>query len=259
MIVYPVQQTQLKSGAIASLTRFFDESKSLPVSLETGESSFKSFRLSNQQISISMAAKLDVSAVFKGSFKFDDIGMVFDAVAFTDKHITDQRLGQPVIMTRWGAGMRIAMKVTNVQGDLGVNFGSVAAATELKRARASYEILGLGLGLDALAELLDDLPPFGDFGLDAYSKLTNGAYTSLKNYITNHKNELSPVPLAVGLREEIEIDPIEQARSVYLAAYWRNRRKSLEYVMEKYPDIDSKIVAMVYELSAQDLDRWFDR
>lgn len=255
MIVYPVQPAILKSGALASLTQFLDEGQSKPVALEAGDQPFKSFRISSEQISLSVAAKLDVSAVFKGSFSYSDIGLVFDAIAYTDKYLTDGG-DKPVIMTRWGAGMRVAMKVTKVEGSLSANFGAVAAATELNRAQASYEILGLGLGLGALAEILDDLPPLGEFGLEAYSKLTQGVYAALKEYITNHQADISAVPIAVGLREALESDPVVQARTVYLAAYWRDRGKSESWLVERYPEVDPGLVSLVYGLPKQDVDKW---
>lgn len=255
MIVYPVQPALLESGALVSLTQFLDEGESRPVMLEGDDQPFKSFRISSEQISLSVASKLDVSAVFKGSFKYSDIGLVFDAVAFTDKYLTDGS-DKPVVMTRWGAGMRVALKVTNIEGSLSANFGAVAAAAELNRARANYEILGLGLGLEALAEVLDNLPPLGEFGLEAYSKLTQGVYASLKNYITNHQAEITAVPIAVGLREALETDPLVQARSVYLAAYWRARGKLENWLGERYPDIDPALARLVYELPEQDLERW---
>ena len=257
MIVYPIQPTLTKEGALASLIRFLDENKARPIELEPGDKPFTSFRISSEQISISVAAKLDVSVVFKGSFNYRDIGLIFDAIAYTDKYLTNGG-DNPVIMTRWGAGMRVAMKVTEMKGNLAASFGSVAASAELNLARASDEILGLGLGLEALTEILDDLPPLGDFGLEAYSKLTQGVYGSLKKYITDHQTDLTPVPIAVGLHEEIDTDPIVQAKSVYLAAYWRDRNKSEEWLIDRHPDIDKNLVGRVYELSDQDLDRWLD-
>jgi len=193
MIVYPVQPTVLKSGALASLTQFLDEAQARPIELEAGDQPFKSFRVSSEQISISVAAKLDVSAVFKGSFSYSDLGLIFDAVAFTDKYLDDNS-DKPVIMTRWGAGMRVALKVTKVEGSLSANFGAVAAATELNRAQASYEILGLGLGLEA--------------------------------------------------------------RTVYLAMYWRKRGKSESWLVERHPDVEPGLAQLVYQLPEEDLEPW---
>jgi len=193
MIVYPVQPTVLKSGALASLTQFLDEAQARPIELEAGDQPFKSFRVSSEQISISVAAKLDVSAVFKGSFSYSDLGLIFDAVAFTDKYLDDNS-DKPVIMTRWGAGMRVALKVTKVEGSLSANFGAVAAATELNRAQASYEILGLGLGLEA--------------------------------------------------------------RTVYLAMYWRKRGKSESWLVECHPDVEPGLAQLVYQLPEEDLEPW---
>jgi len=114
-------------------------------------------------------------------------------VAFTDKYLDDNS-DKPVLMTRWGAGMRVALKVTKVEGSLSANFGAVAAATELNRAQASYEILGLGLGLEA--------------------------------------------------------------RTVYLAMYWRKRGKSESWLVECHPDVEPGLAQLVYQLPEEDLEPW---
>ena len=257
MFVYPVQPTRLQSGAIAALTQFLDETESMPIPLKASDKPFSSFRVAAEEISLQVAAKLDVAAVFKGSFQFSDMGLVFDAVAYTDKYLPDPG-DAAVIMTRWGAGMRVAMKITDIQGSLSASFGAVAASAELNLAKASYEILGLGLGLEAFSAILGGLPAMGEFGLEAYAKLTRTVYGALKDYIEQHQADLIPVPLAVGLREEMDTDPVVEARSVYLAAHWRDRNKSEAWVLERYPYLDAELVHRVYELPYDAVMKWLE-
>jgi len=219
MIVYPVGPTRTSKGALLSLTSVLTPEEAMPVPLETGTNPYTSFRIAGEQVSIAASAKLDVAAVFKGSASFNERGFVFDAVAYVDQYA--QNSSSPVVMTRWGSGMRVAVRLMDLKIDVAGSFGSIAATAQLGLGRAQYEILGLGLGLDALTAILADLPPMGEFGLDAYTKLTTSIYGALKNYITDHRNDLTPVPFAVGLKDSIEHDPVTDARSVYLAVYWR--------------------------------------
>lgn len=259
MNIYPVNPAVLETGELFSLSKFLKPENSIPIMLEEGDSAFTSFKVSSEQISISAAAKLSVSSVFNGSIKSNDIGLIFDAIAYTDKYAASGANDTPIIMTRWGAGMRVALKATVLEGSVDASFSSIAASAQLNNSKATYEIQGLGLGLQALTEILDDLPPLGEFGLQAYSKLTGGIYEALKKYIMEHPGQLKAVPIAVGLQSPIETDSILEGRSVYLAVYWKNRQKSKKWLLEKYPEIDSAIADKVYELNEDQIVAWLDK
>lgn len=259
MKIYPVNPSVLQDGTLLSLRRFLDREKSVPVALEEGDDPFTSFKISQSQVSLKAAANLDVSTVFKGNFEFSDIGLVFDAIAYTDKYLSEDSDDMPVIMTRWGAGLRVAIKVTDIKSNIDASFASIAASSQLNNAKASYEIIGMGLGIGALTEVLDDLPPLGDFGLDAYAKLTTGVYGALKKYLERNQAELTPVPVAVGLHGAISTDPLEDARDIYLAMYQRNRGKDIDYVIDRYPEIDKELIRLVFDLTTDQARSWLSR
>lgn len=256
MNVYPVSPTRTNDGAILSLAAVMSPEAARPIPLADGVSPYSSFRIASEQVSVTVAAKLDVAAVFKGSTSFSDKGFVFDAVAYADAYNQDP--SAPIVMTRWGSGMRVAVRLSDVKADVAGGFGAVAASAQLGLGKAQYEILGLGLGLDALVTILAELPAMGEFGVDAYAKLTTSVYNALRTYITDHRDDLIPVPFAVGLRDKIERDPITDARSIYVAMYSRKRGKSKDWVLDRYKDVDPSLVDPVYTLTEESVKNWID-
>lgn len=256
MIVYPVSPMQAVDGSLLSLQPLIAPASARAVPLPAGADPYTSFRIASEQVSISVAAKLDVASVFKGSTSFNDKGFVFDAVAYTDQFSQDP--ASAIVMTRWGSGMRVAVRLSDIKIDIAGGFGAVAASAQLGLGKAQYEILGLGLGLDALILILGDLPPMGEFGIDAYAKLTTAVYSSLRTYIADHRDRLVPVPFAVGLKDGLETDVIGQARSIYVSMAARSRGKSREWVINRYPDVNPSLLDAVYGMPEYAVDKWLE-
>jgi len=246
MIFKPINPMLTGKGAIASLVDFFPEETVVPINLDRGEDPFKSFSVKGSSISINAAAKLNISSIFSASTGFDSKAFVFDAIAYTDKYLEIPAPDKMIVATRWGAGIRMAVRAYNIKSDFNLAFSSVGAAVELGFANAEYEITGLGLGITALGIILKDIPTVSNLTSHTVVKLETTVMKNLVKHIEENKSSISPVPIALALKEAIS-DPIADAQSIFFAMKNISKGKSLSTVLDRAGmDYKEKIIKEVY-------------
>lgn len=213
----PVSPLVTDSGALFSLAPIFGEKASKPIKLTEQDNPFSSFKVLQDDISIESASRLGLGSVFGGSVSSGNRAFLYDAIAFTDKVDYNTQPDNTVFATRWGIGLRIAIKVFNIKTDFELNLATISAAVEAGVARARYEITGPGLGIDGFNIVLKSIPQVSDFNYETYTKLRTTVVKNVAKYIEKNKNTLTPVPLAVAINRPIEYDLVSKAQSVAFA------------------------------------------
>jgi len=243
----PVNPSRTKNGAIAALADLYPEDAVMPVPLEAGDPAFRSFRVLSDNMSVSLAGKLNIGSIFGGSAGVDEMALYYDATSYTEKQASGTLDGKIIFATRWGAGLRVAIRVSIAKADFQLTVPSVAAAVQLQRARARYEIQGLGIGVDGLAIVLKNLPPLADFTLDTYNKLNGEVLRALGQYIVDNKASLTPEPIAIVLNKTLVRDPLLDAREILWTMKRIKERMTLADVLKRAAtDIDSTLIRSVY-------------
>ena len=241
----PISPLRTKSGALVSLIEHLGEKDSMPVALGDKATALSNFQVVSDAMSISAAATLGVGSIFRGALSGNERAFFFDAMAYADRYEEQRLPDQKVIGTRWGVGIRVLLRVALLEANATVNFGLVGAAVELGRARARYEIIGIGIGIDGLVAVLEELPSIGDFKYETYLKLNGNVVKKLAKLISTKKDELVPEPVAVALTRPI--DPISHARSIYYAVAAIGDRRPLNDALHGRPvTLDADAIRNVY-------------
>lgn len=245
----PVDPTTTSSGALAALVPQLGEEAAKPVELESETPQFSHFEIVSDALSSSAATTLDVGSSFGASLTATDKLFFFDAMAFTERFEQQESPEKVISATRWGVGLRVLLRVSDITTNVSLNFALVGAAVALNQAHAQYRISGIGIGVDGLDIVMKHLPAVGDFTSETYVKL-NQAVEELSKYIQKNKSNLKPQPVAVALRKSIE--PLKNARSIYYAMrYIASRRPLKDALSDTKGDFDSDIIRNVYRQFAQ--------
>ena len=245
----PVDPTTTSSGAIAALVPQLGEEAAKPVELESETPEFSHFEIVSDALSSSAATTLDVGSSFGASLTATDKLFFFDAMAYTQRFEQQESHDKVISATRWGVGLRVLLRVSDIKTNISLNFALVGAAVALNQAHAQYRISGIGIGVDGLDIVMKHLPAVGDFTSETHVKL-NQAVEDLSKYIQKNKSNLKPQPVAVALRKSI--DPLMNARSIYYAMRSVASRRSLNEALSRTQgEFDSDIIRSVYRQFGQ--------
>jgi hypothetical protein len=241
----PVRPLRTEDGALAALISSFGKEGAMPVELSDPRKALRNFEVINDAVSLSAAATLGLGAFFKGSGSAKDQGFYLDAMSFTDEYSERPMPDQSIIATRWGVGIRVLLRASEITADVSLNFGLVGAAVELGKARAHYEISGIGIGSDGLVAVLEEMPLLGNFSYETYLKLNGTVGKKLADLLKAQKDQLEPQPVAVALAKPL--DPIATARTVYYAMVSIANRRSLHDALSHAdPKVDRDMLRTVY-------------
>ncbi|MTB53925.1 hypothetical protein [Lewinella sp. W8] len=250
MAFIPVNPAITKNGSLLSLIPKFGEERAKVVPLEETNNDliFVNFNVVQESISTSVAATIKLSPIFGGDIKYNDKAYYLDAIAYVDKYdkvISEDRV---VYATRWGVGIRIVLKLTNLDVNFQLSLNSIGAAVELGKVNARYEIQGLGLGIDGLNIVLSKLSPVDDFTYDTYLAIKKKVIPELSKYIAKNKETLIPQPIAVEINEPLSVSNLYKGKTVAFTVKQIARGKSLEECLRSNSDLyDEDIILDVYE------------
>lgn len=249
MAFLPVNPLLTKNGSIAALIPNFGEARSKPTSLTKAELTdlYNNFNVVQDDISINIASKLKIGSIFGGEAKYDNRAFYFDAIAYTDKYEKRTSTNKVIHATRWGIGLRIVLNISKIATDFQFNLGSISAAVQLGQARARYEISGIGLGVEGLSIVLDNISPLDDFTFETYDVLRKTIIPELSKYIKDNKSKLKPQPIAVEIVEPISYDTVTTGKSVAYAITKISKKKPLvEALKNAGQNFESEIIKEVY-------------
>jgi len=209
---YPINPLRKDDGSFYSLS-LMDNSENLkPLELDEGENPFAQFNVLQKTLNIQTAADLGISiGSINGSFK--SFCLSYEAMLYTEK-ITTTPIGGKIYGTRWGAGLRVVLKVSDVQSKAKFNFGAIAAAAELNLAKVEYQINGIGISSPSILKVL---PGPGEFNFENYNKILE-ASDKVKKFMADNSDKLSPEPFQVFMSDEINKDIYKDSQSVLFAA-----------------------------------------
>jgi hypothetical protein len=218
---YPINPLRTTEGSFYALS-LMDNAKELkPLPLAEDENPFSQFKVMQRSLNIQTAADLGVAiGAISGSFK--SFCLSYEAMLFTEK-ISTAPIGGKIYGTRWGAGLRVVLKVSDIQSKANFNFGAIAAATELGLAKVEYEISGIGI---SSPRILKVLPGPGEFNFENYNKILEAA-DKVKRYMADNPDKLKPEPFQVFMSDEINKDIFKDSQSVMYAARNVMSRNSL--------------------------------
>jgi len=251
MAFIPVNPELTSEKSIASLANRFEHDQIRPTKLgkENEIQIFNNFQIIQTNIDARIAAELKIGNIFGGEYTDNKQAIYFDAITYVDQPTNESIDGKSIIRTtRYGIGLRILLSITTKETNIFSNFATVAAAVQMGKATARYEIKGLGIGNKAFAEILKEISPLSNFSLETYGKINNKIIQNYANHILEKKDQLTPQILGVDISEPIGYDHVESARSVIFAIKCIEQKKSLNETIKagglKY---DRKIMENTYE------------
>jgi hypothetical protein len=251
MNIIPVNTLRTPSGALHSLIRVLGEENAKPIELSTGDNPYTNFNVMGRSISTSLAAKLGLGSIFDGTLNANEQAWWFDAATYTDKWRSDAAGTGAIQMTRWGVGLRVAMRVYNIKGGVSINYGIVGAAVQMGLAQAQYEITGIGIGKAGLMIVLDNMSLTGELTGESYFKLTSTVAKQLRDYMAAHPEELTAQPMAVGIVQNLDEDKFATAQAIYYAMKSIANGRSIKSALERaLPTYDRDVIRFAYGVVA---------
>ena len=209
---FPINPLLKEDGSFYALS-FEKEAENLkPIQLEENDNPFGQFRVIQNSLNIQTAADLGVG-IGSVSGSFNSFCLSYEAMLFTEK-ISTNPIGGKIYGTRWGAGLRVILKVSDIQSKASFNFGAIAAAAELGLAKVEYEINGIGISSPSILKVL---PGPGEFNFENYSKILEAA-EKVKKYMADNSEKLRPEPFQVFMSDEVSKDVFKDSQSVLYAA-----------------------------------------
>jgi len=205
-------------------------------------------RVSDQQISVSLAASLGLSSIFSVSGGLNSIGFWLDAMAYTDQFEPEPAAGNLVLATRFGFGLRILFRLDVLNVKANINYSSIGAAVDAEVANATYEIDAIGLGPDALPTILGSLAQSGALlNGDTFRSLNTDVIKNLTTYIKAHIAELKPQRVAALLQSTGTGDSLDLSLAVLFAIRKIQDGTSLHDALQAAGDLDSASIRLAYE------------
>ncbi|WP_194976384.1 hypothetical protein [Aquiflexum lacus] len=205
---FPIDPTLNEKGAFSAFTFEENSSEIKPVPLNTGENPFSQFRVLQDSYNIQTAASLGFGV---GSINGDYNSFVlsYEAMIFSEKMV-EIPIGGKIYGTRWGAGLRVILKVSEIKSSLNLNFGAMAANAELGLAKVSYEINGIGINKP---DILAVLPGPSNFNYQNYQKILDASET-VKEYMSSNSQELVAKPFQIFIRDDQSKDIFTDSRAI---------------------------------------------
>ena len=261
----PISPALDENGAFACLTHLPDADtyKPVPESEAVGER-FGQGRGIEDDTSVSTMAKLGLAGVANVYSEFSSRAVYRDVARW---HEAELPLGEtgPIMNTRWGAGFRLTLTVTEVSAGVNTSLPWIAAAVELGLANASYELRTFGFSDPSLFK---NMPVSGRFDQETLDRLRD-AEEQVRAYLANETDALTALPFQVLMDTDLlpADDPLDDARAALLAARAVSDGRSLDDVRARAADHALPVSAVErFYTSMQSEDdpreaaeRWLDR
>ena len=239
----PISPELKENGSFMALSHLENPDELKPVELLETDKNFTQFKVYQNQYSIETALSLGFAPIGNVDSSFRSTAFIWEAMLFTDK-ITETAVGGKIWGTRWGAGLRVALKVSQTQANAKLSFGAIAASSELGIVNVEYEISGIGI---TDQQVLSYLPGPGNFNYDTYLKILKAA-DKVKSFLGNENTDLIARPFQLLMQQPKLTDPISQSRSVLFAVNRIIDRNSLETALECAANMfDADIIQYVYQ------------
>jgi hypothetical protein len=178
-------------------------------------------RVSNQEISVTLAGSLNIGAIFTGAVSANEVGYWLDAMAYSDRYEETPASKGLVLANRFGFGLRVMFRVRKLSPKANLNYGLLGAAIDAGFADASYEIDAIGFGThagEALSMILEGLATSGPaLSSDTFYKLNTSILKNLVTYIKTNLTTMQPMRVATLLRSALDEDSLEISHAILFA------------------------------------------
>jgi hypothetical protein len=204
-------------------------------------------RVSNQEISVTLAGSLNLGAIFTGSVAANEVGYWLDAMAYSDRYEETPAPSGFVLASRFGFGLRVMFRVRKLNPKANLNYGLIGAALDAGFAQASYEIDAFGLGAQALPAILEGIAQSGpSLSSDTFYKLNTSILKNLVTYIGAHLATLQPMRVAALVRSVLDGDSLDISSAVLFAMRQIRSGRSLQDALAAAGDLDSSAIRLAY-------------
>jgi hypothetical protein len=182
------------------------------------------FKVYQRQRNKKGTTSVSISPFFKGDGSYEDFTYVYFVGAFSDRHRITEGAGSSIIAERFGFGIEIELKITEVKTSLKGGFGAIGAAVDMGLASAeySYHIFALPQG-----DFHTLLPPIGVFDSGSIERFRL-LVEKLKVLYQSSIGTIDLVAIEILLADAIEEKGTEYASSYYFAARRIIESKSLK-------------------------------
>ncbi len=210
---YPIDPSLTNKGAFHALSQEKNAGRLKPIPLDKNDQAFAQIRVLQNSLSMDTAQSLGV-AVASIQSNFRAFCLTYEVMMFSDK-VSTKPVGGKIYGTRWGAGLRVMLKVANVDinAEAKLTFGAIAASAQLGMASVEYEINVIGINDPKIVSLL---PGPGEFNFESYSKILDAA-DEVKKYMSKKDAKLEAKPFQVFLTDDFKRDVFKDSQSVIFA------------------------------------------
>jgi hypothetical protein len=197
-----------------------------------------------KQVSVDFSGSLQVAAVFNSNVNFNTITIIRDVALYSD--ISSNEGGDKIIETRYGIGVRLILKVSDIEFGTEINYGTVGAASEFRHANVEYEISGIGINEPTI---LAELPNPQDINQDTIEEINGTFKKILKKLSKLDMSKLRPQPFMIRVNEPEKVDPTLHAQAFVLAMNKVANRARLKDVLSEVSmtGIPSEIITNTYK------------
>jgi len=212
-------------GYFVSLRHLGDEYKphELP---EDWSTHAKADYFDSVSVSFQNSSELQVSAIADVSSDYNSKTIIFDALIYWN--IYDRQPKGKILETRYGVGVRIKMKVTEMEFGTDINFSSVGASAKLGLANVGYEIRGIGINDK---KIIKDLPNPQDLDESTIKNIID-SFKKLLNTVGNSDlADFNPQPIAIKVSDKTDVDTALIHQSVTFAYQKLRKRKKLKNIL----------------------------
>lgn len=181
-------------------------------------------------VSVGSSTKIAVTAIADVSNDFDSTTIVRDLAIYWDIYNSEPR--GKVIQTRYGIGMRLKLRISNVEFGVDIDYASVGAACELGYANVEVELSGIGIDDKGI---LGDLPEPMDVSQTSLATI-EAAMMKIVKRISAAETDLSrfkPQPFMIQVREPDKVDPTLPHQATTYAYVQITKRLRLQEALTK--------------------------
>ena len=167
----------------------------------------------NFEISANYSSEVKIGAMLNASSKFNTYTLGRRIVHYLDT-ADNPHPNSKVIETRYGIGIRVIMRISDVEFGTDVSFGSIGAIAELSLGNVEYEISGIGINDNDLIKLL---PVPQSINQSTFNDI-NQTIEDLKGKISElDPSEFKPQALRIRVEEPENADPTLNAQAATFA------------------------------------------
>ena len=160
-------------------------------------------------VSTDFSSSLKLSSIIDISGKFNTINITRDICFYADVS-SNPVPGSKVIETRYGVGLRLTLRISQVEFGTTINYANIGAASQLGHAFVEYEIAGLGV---SDPNLLKEFPGPREINEESMASI-NAAFNNLKNKIAElPTSKMQPQPFMIRVNEPDKVDPTLKAQA----------------------------------------------